>query len=328
MHVSKSSITKILVVLFSLTYAAMICYFFQAKESMDSINYIIYANNSAEIFDGRLERSGLFILFNEPLWLLVNMLIRLHSSLDADEIITLLSFFIALSFAVFASWQVKTRKDAAIAALLLLSPFVISNFVIHLRLGLAAAIFMFAYYLRNRKISVLVMLATPLIHSGFFIFTMLYFICMLLARNRYAFGLRIIFLTFSIILISILIGKVTLFEVKQSEVDITNVNASSGLGFIYFSFVLLILIYFQLKSRFTLIPNQIHVLYPFAILIFYLLNYFIFYGAGRFMEMGMLMIFVLFMSLSEKEKLPIILILAPYVAFDISSRLSLGNYGF
>ena len=130
----------------------------------DRDNYLTYAKYSDIIFL-RYEAEGLLAIFaNEPLWLFLNAF--LAQFLSADNVVRVLIFVPS----VLVAWQLLRHepRHAIWIIVFLLAPQVVKNHIVHLRQGVAIAIFITGYFAKPAWLRYGLMLAAPLVHSPSF----------------------------------------------------------------------------------------------------------------------------------------------------------------
>src|SRR5690625_4311379 len=131
----------------------------------DFTNYLVYANNSWNILEGRTQKGLFSMLANEPLWLILNSF--LASFLSPENTVRALIFL--SGFTVSATLLHNSRVEQIHWVLLfLLLPAVIKNHLIHIRQGVAIALFLYGWFSSSRPLKWILLSLTPFIHASFF----------------------------------------------------------------------------------------------------------------------------------------------------------------
>src|SRR5690606_2674596 len=192
----------------------------------------------------------------------------------------------------------------------LLSPQIIKNHVIHLRQGIGVAVFMLAYYSKNKWMKFPLILATGFIHSSFFIINAIGIAAWVSGKSRLSTNLRVSLLLVTFVVIGMLldvlasgVGARQGAQYAEAELDV------SGLGFIVWGIIFLLLV----SSKKDFLVAQI---FPLAILAFYLSAYFVSPVAGRVFESGLMLVLVACLSLSGwKRQMALVLLVAHTLLF-------------
>lgn len=264
---------KIVVFLLSITYA-----FFLSNLKIDAFkdrdNYFVYASSSWDILTANLSQSIVSTLSNEPLWLLVNSTLSLF--LIPENVVRCLIFFSSFVTAYFL--LNVSPKNIILLILILIFPQVIKNYIIHLRQGFALAIFILGWFSVNNNKKILFFLLAPLIHSSFFFIITLLGFSYLISRMRLNYDISIVFN----ILIGLFFGLnlayiSSFFKVRQAETYDFTADNISGLGFIFWFFVLLT---YLIEGRSFIQKNILSINF----LVFYLVLYFFIEVSGRIFE--------------------------------------------
>ena len=264
---------KIVVFLLSITYA-----FFLSNLKIDAFkdreNYFVYASNSWDILNANLSQSIIGTLSNEPLWLLVNSILSLF--LIPENVVRCLIFFSSFITAYFL--LNISPKNIIFLILILIFPQVIKNYIIHLRQGVALAIFILGWFSVNNNKKILFFLLAPFIHTSFFFIITLLGFSYLIKRMRLNYDVGMVFY----ILISLFLGLnltyiSSFFKARQAETYAFTADNISGLGFIFWIFILLT---YLVEGRSFIQKNIISINF----LVFYLVLYFFVEVSGRIFE--------------------------------------------
>ena len=155
---------KMFFLLVALVYASLLCSF-PMDGLADRDNYLDMARVSPLII-ARHAGSGLqSLIANEPVWLAINSALGF---LFEDEVVVRIIIFFS-AFIVSYLLLINNPKNFFWLLLILVFPQVMKNFVIHLRQGLAIAVFMLGWFSSGNKKRVFFIGLTPFIHSSFFI---------------------------------------------------------------------------------------------------------------------------------------------------------------
>lgn len=296
--------------LFSIIYATILASL-PLLEFKDRANYIVYAESSGVIFALR-GAQGLFpALANEPLWLLIN--VGLAQLLESDQILRLLIFLPAFSISFILLRRNWT--NAIWIIMFLLVPQVIKNHIIHLRQGVAIAIFLIGYYTRPNWLRFLLMGAAGFIHASFLIVAAIGGLVWVARTTRFSPTLRIIlfsacFLALAIVLdsVAVALGARQGLQYADEQIDV------SGLGFVFWLSIFLLAL--TGGSRF-LRENM----FPVSMLLFYLAAYFFVPVSARVFESVMLISFVSLLSIEGWRKSVFLLALFFYSSISYFLRL-------
>lgn len=131
----------------------------------DRHNYLVYAEQSGELLSRYIEGGLLDVLFNEPLWLLINLLLSY-----AFEPSTVVRLFIFIS-AFTPTFLILNRVSYLyfpIFIFLSFSPYLITNHTQHIRTALAASIFILGFFLKGGALKWLLIVSSALVHVVFF----------------------------------------------------------------------------------------------------------------------------------------------------------------
>lgn len=248
---------------------------------VDRDNYLNYAENSSLIFSLGVSNGPLFVLFNEPLWLLLNIALGLIFS---PENVLRLIIFVSASVFAFRFSRIL-RASLLLLIFFILAPQILKNYITHLRQGVAIAFFIAGWSLVGwRRIALFVCACT--IHSSFFFIVALWVACKFL--TNYRLGGRRISGGFILLAISalVILGAVILplaigfTGARQSEVYADGLTEGSGLSFVFWSLMMA----GMLTQRRDWIE---HNAFSVAIVAFYVATYFVLPFAARIFESGL-----------------------------------------
>ena len=155
---------------------------------MDRLNYLTYARASLQILRSYAERGWNVVLANEPLWLVVNILLgRVISPENVLRTIIFVPAFVVSYLALRSN-----PRNMIWVILFLVVPQVLKNHITHLRQGLAIAVFLAGWFSRRRFPRLAFFAMTPFIHAGFFFTLGLLALTHVMRRLRLAADLRLI----------------------------------------------------------------------------------------------------------------------------------------
>ena len=195
----------------------------------DRVNYINYADNSTLILLSSFNGGFFSLMFNEPLWLILNIVLSflLTSEGVVDCIILVSSFSVSY-------YILRVNPKAFIFLLLILFfPQVLGKFIVHLRQGFAISIFFIALMCKKESLKFILIMITPFFHSSFFIIVFMLFIMVFFRNIKLSATIEILIL----IAVSIFIGMSlisigSLLEARQTNQEQLTVSVS-GLGFLF-----------------------------------------------------------------------------------------------
>lgn len=304
---------NLLVLITSLLYAYLLITLIPIDAVKDRANYLNYASWAETIIFQRLEGGVLALIFNEPIFLLVNLLL----SFLFDETNVVRSIIFIGSFTT--SFLVLKFNDRHFIILLffLLIPQVLKNYVIHLRQGLAIAFFLLGYLStsKNGFKNTFFILLSPLIHSSFFVIVFLIYVRKILDKLKFNIIFRVIVIAligiFSVFMMEA-VGKLSgARQATQYEFTAADI---SGLGFLFW---LLVFFVYILQGK-EFIKNH---LLSIAILIFYLTTYFFIPVTARIFESGIVVVLLSSLSLTDWRKYSFIVLIVFYTAYMVFIRL-------
>jgi hypothetical protein len=153
----------LLAFLFALIFGILLSHV-PTEQFKDFNNYLVYAELSLPRLLDLLGRGMLPVLANEPVWLLINTV--LGAIFPEDTVVRVIIFVTATSTA----WLVLTSQPRHLIWLMvfLLLPVVVKNHLIHLRQGLAIAVFLWGWFSQGRSSRWLLMCLAPFVHASFF----------------------------------------------------------------------------------------------------------------------------------------------------------------
>jgi len=246
----------------------------------DRENYLIYAANSWSILNQYWTQSPLVALSNEPIWLLINSFLAIL--LPPENTLRIIIFVPAFIVA----WIVlqQNPRHLVLLLLILLYPPVIKNHIIHLRQGAAIAVFLMGWVTKCKPLRWLLIGITPFIHASFFFVLGLLGLSQLAIKMRLGPDVRTLLFAASGIIISLVIGWLAaLLGARQSQQYQFVMADVSGLGFILWASVLIVLC---MQGRRYMRSHAFEI----GAIIFYLVTYFFIEIAARIFESVLLLV--------------------------------------
>ena len=277
----------------------------------DRGNYLIYASHSGIIFERYLAQGWLSAFSNEPVWLWLNTLLAMFWS--PEMVVRILIFFPAFAVAL-----VVLRHDSRQflwLLLILLMPQVIKNHIIHLRQGVAIGVFILGWIAVRPWQRWSLWLLAPLIHTSFFFILPFWVLSQLLVRLRFAMDLRT--LLYSIVGITVGLGLgwlATVFQARQATQYGFDSADISGLGFVFWGFVLL-LTFWQGREY-----QRTHA-FAVSVLILYLCTYFLSEVTARIFESALLIVLLALLQLKGLRRQIFLAAISFYTLWSYAGRL-------
>lgn len=312
---------------YSAFYSAIV-FFLPIGSSKDAHNYLQYLTSSEELLSDAAVFGYLNLFASEPIWLIINIFITSIFEFDNEILLLFYSIFIAFSISMFVIKFSNSLTDYFLTTTILLSPFLISNYVTHIRMGFALAIILTAIQLDNKKMAIALMCITPLIHNAFFLvsFFLLISYLLILSDSKIINIFAVVVINLIIVLAVLPIAQI----LKHSTIDNVAETTVSGLGLVFFFVQISILIIGFVHDKRPLRNNNYYLIVYFTSLsvIFYIFNYYFFYGAGRIMQIALPFLAAGLVLSNIYVKLLSLPLWIAYVAYDISIRTSIEGYGF
>jgi hypothetical protein len=256
----------------------------------DRDNYLNYALNASEIWT-RYTQISIFV--NEPIWLEINE--ALSHLFYSPKITVLTIIFFASFVTAFVVLKVNKKYFIYLLAIILLWQVMQKN-IIHLRQGLAISFFLVAYFLENKKIKFFLYTILPFIHLSFFFILFILIFSHYIKRINIPIYINYILQVLLYIFISLFILYLAqLLGARQANGYIETSQNISGLGFIFWSIILLLYITEHNKFQTT------HY-FSISILFFYLSAYFLLPVSARIFESAIILVLLSALDLSDKRK--------------------------
>ncbi len=284
----------------------------------DRINYLNYVDFSALILQSNFSQSWLGGLANEPVWLLINTTLA-----NVFQPETALRIIIGGPAALMAYVLLRSNPRYFFWLLLFLFlPQVIKNHIVHLRQGLAVSFFLAGWFATRWPLRYFLILLSPFIHASFFFIVFFMILCHVLNSLRFSSSLRnLVFLAIGSLFGVAVGGIATFIGARQGQAyDFSSVEVS-GLGFIFWSSILLL---FLVQTRAFLRDQALAI----AIVVFYLSTYFLSEVAGRIFESGFVLVLLAGLSLPRQWRLLFVALICLYGVIGYAGRLDQPWLGF
>lgn len=298
---------KLVTLFISLIYAALLASA-PMEGVMDRDNYLEMARVSPLIIARYIGQGAQSVIANEPVWLAINS--ALGFVFDDEVVVRIIIFFSA--FIVSYLLLINNPRNFFWLLLVLIFPQVMKNFVIHLRQGLAIAVFMLGWFSVGHKKRLFFIGLTPFIHSSFFIIIAILVGGWLLKKLKLAPDIKLLsYFTVSLSLALLVTQVAALIGARQANTTAVMDEAASGVGFLFWSAMLAILL---LQGRRFLHQHTAAT----GILIFYLASYFFTPIAGRVFESGVLLVLLAVLATTGWRR---IMALTVLLAFNLALML-------
>lgn len=278
----------------------------------DRVNYLNYAENSLHILEGYWAISPLTGLVNEPLWLLINAGLAM---LFSPEMVLRLIIFVPASL---VAWNVLRQDSRQFIWLLLflLLPQVIDNHIVHLRQGMAVAVFLTGWFTASRSLRWLMLVATSFIHAAFFFILTLLVLAGIARRLRLAADLRtLLFIGFGLGVGGVLGWLASFLSARQANEYAFSITGVSGLGFIFWGMVLGVMCLqgqaFMRRHAFEL-----------GVIAFYLTTYFLIEVTGRIFESALLLVLLAGLRLTDWRRVAFLALIISYGVLQYAFKIN------
>lgn len=308
---------QLFIILFALGYAYTLANL-PVDGFVDRINYLVYAGESPAIFERYLSRGVATLIFNEPIWLLHNILLSLFL---VPEGVIVATIFLASYITAYLILKFSPAHFILLVLYLLL-PQVLKNNIIHLRQGLAIAVFLLGWFSSRPNVRYLCLFVACFIHSSFLVILFLYALNEFFVRFRYGSDLRAVIVTCMGLLIGVFgMWVAGALGARQADQYADEVVAVSGLGFIFWATVAGI---FVCQGKVFLHNNSLQA----SLIIFYLSTYFFLPVTARIFESGLLLVLLSALQLTSYRKYTFLVVFLLYFLLQWSSRLFLPAFGW
>lgn len=207
----------------------------------DRDSYLRYASIPESIFEKNIGNGFTSALFNEPLFLGLNWVLGLV--LDPLFIPMLFSFIISFTLSFFFLKEIRGILFKTLGIFFLFfTPMLFHLQLVTLRQGFALSIFLITVMItKKQKIWILVAFILGFLHTSFFIFFILLYLEYLL-RNLSIKTKILVYMIFSFFfsLSFLIVGS--LMSVRQTEVYESVESSSSGLSFLLYASILILIL--------------------------------------------------------------------------------------
>ena len=286
----QSRLYQVFTIIIALAYGCVLASL-PIEASKDGIAYLNYATSSPVILASYFAKGWISVVFNEPIWLFFN--IGLSQLFTPNNVVRVMIF---LSGALVAHSTLRLNKKYFLFILFaLITPQMMKNHITHIRQGVAISLFMIGWSSKNRVLKAISWGITPFVHMSFSFVLFLERISHMLVRMRIGANLRIfvfVLLGLSTALnLGLIASSLAVRQVHDYEFGMTEV---SGLGFIFWLFILLLMISqgrkFQRKNTFSI-----------SIISFYLSTYFLVEVTARIFESALLVVVLSCLNLTGRR---------------------------
>jgi EpsG family len=311
------SVDRVFAACFSLVYGTFLS-LLPIDAFQDRSNYLTYAENSFAILRGFWEIGPLTAMVNEPLWLLLNHVLSL--TMPPEDVVRI----VILAGATSVAWLTLTRGRCHPLWLivLLFLPQVIKNHIVHLRQGVAIAVFLAGWFSTRRPLRLACFALTPFIHVSFFIVLLMLALSHVFDSTRARVWMRALVgsatcvgVTGAVFSLAVLVGARQVEEYDFIAKDI------SGLGFILWSAVLLLMVAqgrrFIVQHTFALLSLGL-----------YLSMYFVAEFSARVFENAMLVVLIAAARASDWRRLGLQAIVVVLIVYQYLTQWHQPAFGF
>jgi hypothetical protein len=311
---------KLLVFFISILYAYLLIDLVPIDAVKDRGNYLNYASWPETLIIQRLQGGVLALIFNEPIFLLINFL--LSFLFDEENVVRSIIFF--GSFTTSYLVLKYNYRYFILLLLFLLFPPVLKNYVIHLRQGLAISFFLIGYLSTSKrqfKNSFFIFLS-PLIHSSFFVLVFLIYLNKCLNKFKFDIALKILVIALCGIISSFIMETAgQLVGARQVDEHEFTSDDISGLGFLFW---LVIFVLYALQGKYYLKNNFLSI----AVLLFYLTTYFFIPVTARIFESGIVLVLLSSLDLTDWRRYSFIGLILFYSALMVFTRIASPYFGW
>ncbi len=279
---------------------------------LDRNNYFAYIFGSDVVLLWNRLDGWSTVLTNEPLWLLANIVLSRIMSPDA-----VLQAFIFVPAFVTALVILRRRADAlGWLVLFLLMPLVVKNHIIHLRQGVAIALFLWGYFAVSRRWGLAVMISAAFVHSSFFFVLLILLMTHASGKLKVSLPVRLGLFALFFVVLGLMIGALSSGLGARQASDYSGIAIEvSGFAFLFWAAILALLI----TAGRDFIAQHV---FSIALLAFYLVTYFLIVVSGRIFESAILLILLAGLSLDEVRRKAFLGLILLFTVANYASRLS------
>jgi hypothetical protein len=284
----------------------------------DRGNYLAYAEISWEILLGYWSKSFMVGLFNEPVWLLANA--GLAEFFTPEVVLRLLLFVPAI---IVAFLVLRDRpQDFVWLLLFLFIPQVMNNHIVHVRQGVAVAVFLIGWFGKSEWQRTMLMSLAAFIHSSFFFVVILWFAYRLMFGLRYAWDMRGMLFAGIGLGLGLGLGKIAEFlGARQADSYDSSMLDISGLAFVFWMCLLIVMI---MEGR----RYVRRYAFEFGVVIFYLCTYFLTAVTGRIFECVMIPVLLAMLDLTSWRRWVFLSMVCFYTVLQYAMRYQQPLLGF
>lgn len=264
----------------------------------DRDNYLRYMELSSVILENYFYYRGVFyLIFNEPVWLVVNIF---FGSLFSDVELSLRALIFTSSFITFLFVTIKESKYLFFIFLIILLPQVLKNNIVHLRQGVALSFFIIGWYISKPSLKLAFMSFAALIHLSFLFLLFIYLIFIYSPRIGLSRNVVLCVCMFVFVFVSFFSLEMAVYLGSRQGERYSDVASSvSGFAFLFWSFVFSL---YLMQGRLFIRNNFFSLL----VILFYLSAYFFLPVSGRIFESAILFVLVSGLNLTSYRKLAFI----------------------
>jgi len=324
MRVKRASVVAVLV---ATSYGALLGFVLPFEGFKDRVNYLNYATYPWLILQRYYHQGVVALWSNEPLWLLINAgLKKCFAPVAVVRVIIFTSAFLT----TVALFRVARRKHSHLSVLrlwpwlflFLIHPQIIGNFIVHIREGLAMAVFLTGWASQRSKIRWVYMGLAPFIHAAFFVVLLIYFTVSFLRVARLSPRGRIFFVLVEGGLVgSSLKYLVHLLQARQAFEYRFHMTKVSGFGFLFW-LMILALMYWEHRNFL-----RQHV-FEASSIAFYLTTYFLIEVTARIFEATLPVVLLSGLELTRWRKRVFLILTVLFVFAAYALRISEPRLGF
>lgn len=289
---SRSQVKAVVIVVFALIYASILTNL-PLLDFHDRENYLQYASHS-DVILARFQKRGIFsLVFNEPIWLLINIILKYF--LVPEQVLRVIIF--AGAFLTSFAFLRLSSKNILIMIFLLLIPQTLKNNISHLRQGLSIGFFM-SGMLFTGWFRIVLMGLTPFIHSSFFFVIALTQVDKIIQFFvNVSIRIKTLIIVCASIILSLNLGRITALvgDRRATEYDFATSSSTSGLGWFFW---LCILILMLSSGKIWLKRYSLSIYF----VVFYLATYPFIEVTARIFESSMLLVFFACINLKKWRK--------------------------
>lgn len=316
-HIKKDTLYKVGIILFSLFYACFLASL-PVNAFVDRDNYLIYAEQADYILGLNFSSGLLRLIFNEPIWLLINLFLSLF--LSAENVVRLIILFSSFCVSYFALSY--SKRNLVLLLLILFLPQVLKNHIIHLRQGLALSFFLIGWFSNNKYRRNLFCVMSAFIHSSFLFVIAFVLIDKFVSTLKVDIYIKSIICLFAAISLLLLMGVLaSILGARQAEEIVPVFGQVSGLGFLFW---LAMMVLFLLQKEFTVAKQSFIIL----CIIVYLTTYFFTPYTARIFESTMLLILMAGTYFNKELKYFFIVLIGIYFLGQWYPLLDLPKFGW